>query len=656
MTLSLKDFGYQIKEIKNNDLVISFIKDILTDKSPRILSQYLTDKKITKELKEDIKNEITRDFMSKKNQLKLDLISLDKFINMNLNKIKKIEINFGLYKSSNKYKFGNGDLINHYVDLVNNLLLSLPNIKILFENFFEKCLTDRQFERINIFNTLQELENYNQIIFEEFQIILQKIVKKNYIKLDDNINLPKYLQYIDKFNKYQNLIVDIKRIYRYYFPKKKYSEVFNFIVEHQIKHLDEILTISIKMNSLFGLSFLEIYQKKLISNLKLVYNEKDNFFTSLFNKILRNYFNFIAYHQEFNIEKLVNIYYEEKENQKYNFILPQILSFLEKVSKEHKFHKKLNDYLIDNLDNKMVTDTISDWLVRMKNQEYFIISIQNYLSLRISELGQKKITNLINFFKKIKSDSVTNILIMLNDINKSFEYNQKLEKQKIHLFSPGVWDYVFQDEFINSSDISPDFPMLSELTELNDKVIRENSKLNLYLLKGNIKIKYFDEDKELIINCLPAQALLLKYLEDNSYLIKDIQDGLLETLTKENFDHLVETLINENLVFIHDDRLCLMKTLPVTGEINIAEKFFITTKLDDKVKDKIEKQFVLTIKEKLPAIIKHHVKKQDYTKDELLKILCKNYSVSRNQFEDIINEMINMEYIKDENDKLSNLI
>jgi len=649
MTLSLKDFGYQIKEINNDNLIISFIKDVLNKKSPSMTSQFLASKNINQEIKEKIKEEITRDFLVKKNGLKIDLLSIDKFINDNIKNIQKIEINFGLHKSSNKLKYGNGEFVNHYIDLINNLFLALPNVKQIFQDFFKDCL-DGNFQKVVIFDTLQQLELYNQIIFEEFNLMIQKNI--NNFKIEPNKDLPVYLQHIDKFNQYQTLLNNTKKILRFYFPKKKYNEVFSPIVENQLKQLDMILTSSTKMNSLLGLSFLEIYQKKIISNLKLTY-DNNKYLLGIFYRVIKSYFNFITFHPDLDIGKLVNIYYEEKQNHKFNYFVPHILTILEKSEKNHQLHKNINNYLLNNLDDKNVTDTISDWLLRMKNQEYFIISLQNFIALKIWQFNKNKINNLLTFFNKFTSDSVSKIVTMLNDIKLSYQFNEELSNQKIYLFSSGVWNYVFQDESFNNNDITPDYPFLDKITELNDKVSKENSQLNLYLLKGNIKLSYQIDDKVLILNCLPAQAMLLKYLEDNTYQIKDIRDGLLKNLSQENFDHLIDTLEKENLVFIENNMIHLMKTLPFTGEINLADKFFITTKLEER---EIEHKYVLTIKEKLPAIIKHYVKIEDYTRDNIYDLINEKFTVSKNELYDIIDYMIKMDYIQENDGKISNSI
>jgi len=656
MTLSLRDFGYTIKEVDNDNLIISFIKNILNDISPSVTSQFLIQNNINEELINKIKKELTLDFMSKKQKfINIDLINIDNFIIDNLSKVKKIEINFGLYKSNDNRLFGNGELVNHYIDLINNLLLSSEEVKNLFQTFFDNCLKGN-LEKINIFNTLQELEKYNQVIFEEFNLIIQKLVKN--INVEINYKLPKYLQDINNFNQLQLVIINLKKLFNFYFPKKKYNEILRSVVIKQLKQVDLVLTHSIKINSLHGLSFLEIYQKKIITNLKLAYTANNDYLTYLFNNIISNYFNFITFNPKLNIEQLINMYHEEKVNQKYKFFIPHIINILEKMSKNHKFHLKINSYFLKNLQNKNITGTISDWLIRMKNIEFFIISLQTYISLNIWKISEIEVNNLLEFFKKIKSNSIDKVVTMLTNLNQSYNFSRELEtfNQQIYIFSPGVWDYVFQDESFNSNDIAPDHPFLNELTVLNNKVFHENSKLNLYLLKGSIKLLYQENNKSLTITCLPAQAFVLKYLEDNSYCLNDLKNSILKNIDQKNFDHLIKTLKDSKLIYLENNNVYLMKELPCVGDINIADKFFIITNLEENIEKEIEKQYALTIKERSSALIKHYLKIKSTSKNEVYLKLVDTYQINTKEFNDIIDYMVKMEYIECVDNNLFNLL
>jgi hypothetical protein len=240
---------------------------------------------------------------------------------------------------------------------------------------------------------------------------------------------------------------------------------------------------------------------------------------------------------------------------------------------------------------------------------------------------------------------------MLNDVKKSEEYSSLISPQKLYLFSQGIWDYAFNDESFDVATQSIDHPFSVEFNQINSKIQKPFSTLNLYLLKGNIELEYQDEKKKLSVICLPAQAFILKYLENNNYTKEDLQTGILKNLSLENFEQTLNTLIETKLIYLENNRYYLIEDLSIfeKSEINLADRFFITSKLEDKIIETSKIQTKLSFNEVCPCVINHLLKINPLTLKDLSHQVNKKlntfYQFNKKDLEEQLELMIKKDLI-----------
>jgi hypothetical protein len=638
MSFTLSKFGFKLPEREDNsEKIINYILDTLNGNPIKVYSQFINLEILKTSYLENIKQEITKNFIEKRNRIVIKTLNeLDKFILEELKLINKIEITLGLQVKNSKYYFGNGILTNHYIDVINNLLLT--KYKYLFEEYFDKNL-ERYENEESIFQTLKYFESYHHIIFDEFKIYLSdKVSKMDYL---ENSELPSYLNLINKFNYFYKISQNLKKIIIKNFPKNNYNSCYLDLVENQLKIVERIL-------SLTNLSFLEIYFSRIFKTVNLVYNEKNNYYSAFLGKILNQFFNTQIEHFNYKtFKKLINL-----SNLPDNTGILQscILTFVAKISKSKEFIENLVNYFLDN--PKEVEVIIYLWFNNLNQKEYFLIYLQNKLMERIWNLNQLKVNSYLKFLNNLKTyPQAQKIISMLNDLKKSEEYSSMISPQKLYLFSQGIWDYAFNDEHFDVATQSLDHPFSMEFYQINSKIQKPFSTLNLYLLKGNIKLEYQDEKKKLSVICLPAQAFILKYLENNNYTKEDLQSGILKNLSFENLEQILDTLIQSQLVYLNNLHYCLIEDLSLleTSEINLAERFFITSKLEEKISETSKIQTQLSFNEVCPCVINHLLKINPLTLKDILRQvnlkLATFYEFSEKDLEEQLELMIKKDLI-----------
>jgi hypothetical protein len=589
-------------------------------------------------------NQIEKLLIQRRNNIR-NLIKKDNFELSGLNKfiklfIKKIEYINNLFNKSNIIRFS--------IDNLSKLIISDSIIMMFIE---QEIITfdDKNYSQIEtLINLIKSLNKYDSLILTNFLRLLCNIFNRQ-LSIDVDIPLSQNLRIINKF---YDSIKYYKKIQEYYsFIKLELSELDKDIKDIIIKNFCDV----IKNNTLLEVEF-------VMNNIWLEFNtiifNNSNINENIINNII------ILINKNLNTEnlnKIINIitYLNISPDDKH-FINQKIINLLTKNNMNESILYNLDLYIRENKENEL--SSIISIINQLKDKDIFINKNHELLIKRLLENFSKPQPEFNTYIKfeshildKMNKYFGNNLLYksrkVIADIVQSYE-NNKLENCDVITTSYNIWD-INQTEGLLSYDIVNENTILGTymkkyqdyyLSKYEDRII------NWLPHFGEVKITYLDQK----LKMLPIQFIVVEMFNNtNRILIQDIIDSkVLINYTPKFRNDIIGSLVLSGLFSISNNYL----VLSMSGKFkeDLIQVFFNNSDYAIICEEKRNDYLVHTREEITKTNINKILKTNTLSFDELFnttKNAINVFELDNNIFTKSIDNMINMDYIKLENDK-----
>jgi len=536
------------------------------------------------------------------------------------------------------YKLLLDELLNNYN------MTAFKYLNYLFNNIYSK---EKQKEYFNeyiyheLYEFMQRINNYNEIgcllekIYYETEDLFSNLLFNCLgIKIQDNIvnkfssiyyylydnNIWKWLVIKTNINEkicskfinserlydcmYNNKLKDefilldhIKDIYNFL----RFKENSNIIIKHFLEK-DDIIIPFIKLSD----KQLEL-EKNIIKELSSNNNIKE---------LVQNVDRLLLNHDYDNIEPLIflcSLSFKNNDNELFKKLYTKYL-------KERLLSSK-NSLNFENIAIKILDVYIDD--------DIFIKKLKKYIYD-------------IEFNKELNEEFKQQLIMKGNYLNSS-EY----ENMKITTYSPNIWDNIFNKGVI--ININKDILILNTLGKYINYYQKyyeykfKNRKLNCYGNIGNIKFNLIEDNKVVEINCNPVQFIIIDCLINyQSFIIYTAMKNYLNIFSKD-LDKELEILVKNNIIYLKNNNYYLTDIKDMNLTYDLIQQ--VDTNKNDK--DIINKNNNNIIKSAIVFELKREkiINKEELYGDikyNLAKRLCLKYQ----QFDSIVNNLIDLEYCK----------
>ena len=557
------------------------------------------------------------------------------------------------------YKLLLDELLNNYN------MTAFKYLNYLFNNIYSKEKQNEYFNEYiypELYEFIRRINNYNEISY-----LLEKIYH-------DTEDLFSNLLFNCLGIKIQNNMVD------------KFSSIYDYLYDNNIwKWLVMNTNINEKICSKF-INLKKLHECIYICNIDFS-KELDKEFILLDH--IKDIYNFLRFNENSNI---IIKHFLEKDD----IIIPFIELSNKQLELERNIIKELsNNIIIKKLVQKVdrlllnLDDTIYDDIqpliflcsLSFKNNdnELFKKLYIKYLKKRLSSNNSLNFENIaIKILETYINDDI--FIKILKKYIYDIEFNKKLneefkqqlimkkgikteeyENMKITTYSPNIWDNIFNKGVI--ININKEIYTLNTLGKyINDyqkyyEYKFKNRKLNCYGNIGNIRFNLIEDNKVVEINCNPIQFIIIDFIiRYQPSLQKLIEKNIVYTEIKKylnifskDLDIELGILVENKIIYLKDNNYYLTNikdmnlTYDLTQQVNISKND----------KDIINKKNINIIKSTIVFKLK---REKNIDKDELygdIKYdLEKRLYLKYQQFDSIVNNLIDLEYCKLINNKL----
>lgn len=656
MSFNLESLGIKLqcpKKTNYHDNIIKYCLNKINNQDTHISPQLLLVNKdeLTPELLNIIQNNLARNLLNKRKYL-LKLLTPSNFEEKITNflyqyclSLKHIDITLRLSNLElplNKY--GNSNFIQKNLETLGELIISNPKIRKLFNQFIIDNVWNGSSKSYFLFKILNNLEEYNLIIFDDFS---QDLLEWFNYPFDIPDEYPLYMKDIYKLNYNIYRCNKIKNFINKNFPKKSYSNIYipilNTIFENNFTNL-------LKHKNI-GFFIILKFLDKLIKLLDLVSDSKKDYYHNIITNKLQQIIKSIK-----NIENIENITDLLYLYENYTFIQPEVGNI---------FNKYKNSKIINNCFQTILKLSTKDILIFSEIINNFVstsnilIKLKHQLSEVIWSLNDIQIEKIKIFNRNLYCNKKDKNLEIINSIIKdkiqSDQINILINPHKVYHFSRGIWDFPMNNNYFSDS-VFNNLPLKEELNALYINLDSLRKELIVFSTKGQVIYEFNDDNDKLIGKFLPVQAMLIKQLLDKQVITIEQAEQLCLNSGVKNFTKVFETL--SDLINISSENISLKEKLPYYGEKNFSELFFTETKKIMEKKIKVE--LILSLKECMESNICSILKKEENKTLTLNKLeiqlkekINKYHSFTSTEFNQIIENMIERDYLVKSKDSKS---
>lgn len=604
----------------------------------------------------NIKNQIKTLLLERRNNIRT-LIKKENFELSGLNKflksfIEKIEYINNLFKNDLIIKYG--------IENLSKLIISDSIIMLFIEN---KIITFDKNIHSQIEILIKSIKKFDSKLLNEFLKILCNIFKRQIIDIKDT-PLP---QNIKRINKYFESIQYYKNILNYYYFIK--DELFKIDTDIRNIIIENLCDI-IKNNSISEIEFVLVNSQNeqiLFSNIyhveqSLDYNNVvDNIILLIDKKSSSENLNIII-----SIITILNI----------SPINMQIIS--QKITKLLDDFDNINNILDNYIKNNKINEvsTLIILINQIKNKDIFINKYHELLIKRLlfnfSEYSAMNTTSnkpekfneyidtenlVLNIFNKFYDDKLLyKSKKIIHDTLLSHKNKEELNIHNLSVITTSYnnWDINQIEGLINqdtirtiiNTNLGSYLNKYQEyyLSKYNDRI------LNWFPHFGEVNITYLDQE----LKMLPIQFIIVEMFNDiNKILVQDIINSkvLINYSTKFKYD-IIGSLVLSGLFSISNDYLVL--SMGGNFKENLIEIFFNNSDYTIIWEEKRNEELLHTREEITKANINKILKTNNLNNEELFNITketIKVFELDINTFDKSIKSMIDMDYIKLENEK-----
>jgi hypothetical protein len=588
-------------------------------------------------------NQIEKLLIQRRNNIR-NLIKKENFELSGLNKfiklfIKKLEYINNLFNKSN--------IVVTSIDNLSKLIISDSIIMMFIE---QEIITfdDKNYTHIEtLINLIKSLNKYDSLILTNFLRLFCNIFNRQ-MSIEVDIPLSQNLKIINKF--YDSI--------KYY---KKIQEYYSFI-KLELSALDkDIKDIIIK-------NFCDVIKNNTLTEVEFVMNNIWSEFNTLIfnNNINENIINniIILINKNLNTEnlnKIINIItYLSISSDDKNFINQKIINLLTKNNMNEAILYNLDLYIRENKENEL--SSIISIINQLKDKDIFINKNHELLIKRLLENFSKPQPEFNTYIKfeshildKMNKFFGNNLLYksrkVIDDIVQSYE-NNKLENCDIITTTYNIWDINQTEGMLSHDTINDNTVLGTYMKKYQDYYLSKykNRIINWLPHFGEVNITYLDQK----LKMLPIQFIVVEMFNNtNRILIQDIINSkVLINYTPKFRNDIIGSLVLSGLFSMSNNYL----VLSMSGKFkeDLIQVFFNNSDYAIICDEKRNDDLVHTREEITKTNINKILKTNTLSFDELFnttKNAINVFELDNNIFTKSIDNMINMDYIKFENDK-----
>jgi hypothetical protein len=558
------------------------------------------------------------------------------------------------------------------------LILSDPSMIGLLKNQLGDIENNKKKEFIEIFKVMKTISDNNPQLkaYQWFLLLVSSSLKEGI----DEINNKTYpvpenqqsLIILTMVLKFCEKVIDY-----YSFSKNDMSN----ILVGSVSVLCELLIKFFEFSSMKQITAIFKNNYKVIAT--LVYTPNLNYNEVLFKDFLTS--QFIKYmNDKLNKEMIIdfNIIYNFCECYKLfePFLINNNKDVINKRISDLFSDDKIQNLLIDNIHNCILSNNSDDEKLKFKNILYFCNTIREKDKF-IDNYNRKLITRLLhnNSLEQIiiekkyydvmkekfgnKNLYRTNKIIFnaeqsccdLNNFNQLKGIKKYTDNLKIMTGSFQNWDINQNEGMVETDNLefNSELNILLSTYDLFYKKRYENKrKLLWYPHFGEIEFTFNETDYKM----LPVQFMILELIQTQNLEKENVLNAkFLENYSQEFKKSLVGSLIEGGIVKEEQNKLIINS---ISNTRDYIELFFNTTDYSYIWEEKRKEAFSLTREEIISANINHYSKVKPIFKNDLFDLINKNlnlFELEKDFFEKILKQMVEKDYVSIKDDLVEKL-